>query len=137
MNTTEEIPTVDAKDALIAETLESKRKYLQAALAHLDAYADIMARLPLDIINLCAPSDEWLQICGPSRTQVETILSALHAGRWEKSAHDEGMALDYAGTVDGVRVVIYRAEPPTTCRIEEVTTYVPAHNRIDRKLVCH
>jgi hypothetical protein len=110
------------------------REELRQAIATLDKIEAIMEPLPADMIDHCDPSGGYLQLSNLDREQVKVALSRIHPGRWEKEQN--GTTINYRGIVNGIRVLIFAAQPPEACRIEERIVDVPAHTKIERVLVC-
>lgn len=119
----------------VTELLSSIRREKAREVEMIDKAERWMRLLPLDICEKLAFTSLWVQVCGPSREQVEILLSTLNAGKWEKKPCNDDK-LEYNGFVDGVLIVIYNAEPPASCRIVEEEVIVPEHTETRRKLVC-
>lgn len=117
------------------ETCEKRRLKLKRLMEMQGPMERIVAKLPDGI--MVSLSDEWVQISSPTREQVLEVLKALNAGKWDKTiCHANGEKLDYETTIEGIKVIMFYSEPPTSCRIEIEEVDVPAHKETHRKLVC-
>ncbi len=105
---------------------------------NVDIAERIHAKLPEDIQEKTAMSCsfEWLQLCNLDREQTERAMRALAAGEWDRKPSRDPAMLDYETHIDGLRVLIYAAPPPGTCRVIEETVVVPAKTITRRTLVC-
>lgn len=119
-----------------SEKVERERADLMAKLAEFDRFAPLLEKLPEHVVPNTAICCNSLMIyrCD-THEKVMEVMTAPSAGRWEKYPNAD-VTINYVGEVDGVRVEIYNAAPPPSCRIEEVEEEVPAHTRKVRKLVC-
>lgn len=120
----------------ISRILDDAREGAESTLRMVANSSSILSKLSESVLSKCILSTSWLQMSGLTREEVKSTLSILHAGRWEKMPCQEAGFIDYEGEVDGVRIVLYRAQPPPSCRIETEHVYVPAHNKTVRKLIC-
>lgn len=125
------------KEAAIEEVVSEARRNLQARLASLDAIKEVIRKLPVELISSCREFNCTLDIDNLTREQAVVALSALNAGKWQKSINsiDDG-TLDYSGKVDGVNVRLWAAGAPESCRVVEVEEVIPEQRIIKRKLIC-
>lgn len=98
----------------------------------------------LESSNLCL--DTWshkgFDFNWPKRDQVNAIL--LHfGGKWTKT-YEDNKELHYTQEIDGLRIRLYCAELPPSCKIVEEriehpaeTVTVPARTEVRRKIVCN
>lgn len=114
---------------------QDRRKDLERLMAMQEPMERILERLPEDCP--VSATNEWIQISSPTREQVLAVISALNAGKWEKKiCHADPTKIDYETTIEGISVIIFYAEPPTSCRIEIEEVEIPARRIAVRKLVC-
>lgn len=69
--------------------------------------------------------------------QVVEVIKAV-GGKWSKTP-DEGGSINYETVIDGVRLRMWRGEPPPNCKIVEELVEEPAQPArmvTRRKLVC-
>jgi len=109
----------------------------RAELELLVAMASIIDLVPDEIADRCSVYCDTLDFNSLSREQTRTMLSCLHAGKWEKSVNASMPDLiDYTGEVDGVKVRLWAAAPPESCRVVEFEEVIPATIIKRRKLIC-
>lgn len=124
----------------IVQTIARARASIARQTAVVDASEAIMARLPDDIAEqtVISCSNEWIQLCSLSREQTERAMRALAAGEWSRRASDSanGGMMDYETHIDGVRVLIYAAPPPGSCRVIEEKIDIPANTVTKRRVLC-
>ena len=71
------------------------------------------------------------------REAVLAVKWAFPGVRFEKKlCPGDTTRIDYDAVIDGVKVQIYGAPPPGSCRIVEETVEVPAHTEVKRTLIC-
>jgi len=135
------IEQLDNREQRKEEELEAivadRRKQLQERISKLDEIKEVMRKLPVHIISKCREYDGQLDIDTLTREEVVTALSSLGAGRWSKSVNTAyDAALDYHGEVNGIKVRLWAAGAPESCRVVEVEETIPEQKVIRRKLVC-
>lgn len=99
---------------------------------------NVFARVPESLAKKCNVQNcAWLDFDNLSREEAVEIMLVLNAGTWTKQLNYSSEALiDYEAVVDGVRVRLWAAAPPDSCRVIEVEEVIPATTMIRRKLVC-
>lgn len=76
----------------------------------------------------------------PTRPDVELLLKHLQAGRWikEKSGNDKLNYITEHPMVAGLKIRLWTADPPGTCRMVEERVFIPAQpERIEIRQVLH
>jgi hypothetical protein len=97
----------------------------------------IIDSLPDDIADKASIYCGILDFDRLTREQSLRVISTLAAGRWKKSVNDSlPETIDYETQIDGLRVRLWSAGPPDSCRVIEVEEIVPETKIIRRKLVC-
>jgi hypothetical protein len=123
------------------------KRYYQNEIRARDEFAakcvPIMALLPGEVKErasiVSASSGGYLDLDNLNREEVSAVMHALSAGRWERQPSSTEGCIDYTATVQGVKVRLYAAAPPNSCRMVEVEEVIPAQpERIvkKRKLMC-
>ena len=126
-----------AEESLGQRRLAERRKELERLLALTVPMERLIAGLPPELSERCGVCSEWVQFSDLTRAEVQLALSVMRAGRWKKKVcHANPGKIDYEGVVDGVQVVIFYAEPPTSCRIVEEEVVIPEQRKMERRLVC-
>lgn len=124
----------------ISETLNERREHLSRLMALQEPMERILAKLTphCGITSITAGRDGGvIQFSSLTREQVLIALASLSGGKWEKKVcHMDGGRVDYETEIEGVTVLLFHSEPPTSCRIEEEVIDIPARKEIVRKLVC-
>lgn len=119
-----------------SDALERRASKLAKLVALQSPMESIAAKLPPYLGNVAA-SEEWLQISDCTHEEAAEVMRCLAAGKWErKVSSGSNSKIDYETKIDGVRVFIYCAQPPSSCRIETEEIEVPAHRKTITKLVC-
>lgn len=137
MATTEE---PNSTRELVETKLLPARQSIVRQMAVIAGAEKILSLLLADILerHTCLScSNEWVQLSCLDREQVETSMRSLSAGKWEPKPSSNGGMLDYEMEMFGVRVLIYAAPPPGSCRVVEDLVEVPAHTVTERRLICH
>ena len=111
---------------------EENHADVMAFIAKLEALAEKYPELSAERFSLCG---EELDIDDPPREEVVGVMETLKAGTWEKEY--SGEYLSYRATVDGVRIRLWNAALPPSCRLVEVEVEVPAHVETRHKIVCN
>ena len=121
----------------IGRAMGRRATWLAEVIAATPVMERIVAALPDEIAQRCNTGETTVQLSGLPREHVVLALRAIPGGRWEKKiSHYDGGTLDYECEIEGVRVLLFAAEPPLSCRIETEEVEVPAHKEIRRKVVC-
>lgn len=135
-----EAPAVDTPTPPLRMSERKLREVLarhQAELQILAAVAVVMDKLPEDIAQRSDVYNGALDLNQLSREQTVRALAALAAGKWTKKINTlMPECIDYEGEVDGVRVRLWGAAPPESCRVIEFEEVVPATTVKRRRLVC-
>ena len=80
---------------------------------------------------------DYLDFNQLSREESLTVMKALKAGDWTKSANGyDSATIDYNTEINGMKVRLWAAAPPDSCRVIEVEEEVPATKIVRRKLIC-
>lgn len=99
--------------------------------------ADIIDKLPDAIADKCHVYMGQLDIDTLTREESLQVIGALHAGKWSKTVNSSMTEkMDYETTINGVKVRLWAAGPPDSCRIVEVEEVIPATKIVHRRLVC-
>ena len=115
---------------------EAKERYTRE-LDMLMRMADVINSLPEDIAAKCCIYNDYLDFNQLSRQESLTVMKTLNAGKWAKSANGWDTAtIDYTAEIDGMKVRLWAAAPPDSCRVIEVEEEVPATKIVRRKLIC-
>lgn len=123
------------------------KRYYENEIRARDEFAvkciPIMALLPEELKEraslVSASNGGYLDLDNLNREEVSTVMHILSAGRWERQPSSTEGCIDYTATVQGVKVRLYAAAPPNSCRMIEVEEVIPAQpeQRVKRrKLVC-
>jgi hypothetical protein len=128
------------REELATEKLRALREGYQRKIDFCDRAAVVLIRFPADVIaraNICETDEDVVTIFNLTREQVVAAIRASGAS-WKKeinAAHSH--RIDYLTEIDGVKIELWAAPPPPSCRIEEEVIDVPAHQEIKRTIVCH
>ena len=120
----------------IQERIEANER----EIATLKALNAALPELGVQVEKATVSFSAFLDIDHPTREDVLRIMAALGAGRWEKTAN--GATLNYITKdpfVNGLRVRLWAAEPPGSCRVVEETVVIPAApERVEKRkrLIC-
>jgi hypothetical protein len=130
-----------SRSARIIEETKARHKAeldkQQAQLAMIYRMAAIIDSLPEDIAEKCHIFGDYLDFNGLSRQETLLVISMLNAGKWTKSVNGcDSETIDYVATIDGMKVRLWAAAPPDSCRVIEVEEEVPATKIVRRKLIC-
>jgi hypothetical protein len=138
MNTPEAEPASPEKpQSMVARKIaEAKARYAQE-LDMLIRMAGIIDNLPEHIAEKCCIYNEYLDFNQLSREQALTVIGMLKAGEWTKSVNAcMPELIDYNTEINGIKVRLWAAAPPDSCRVVEVEEEVPATKIVRRKLIC-
>jgi len=120
-----------------ARKIEEVKARHARELAKLGEMICVLNRVPEEIVRKCEVYNEQLDFNNLTREETVAILSALPAGTWTKSVNASlPYLIDYEGVVDGVKVRLWGAAPPESCRVIEVEEVVPATTIKRRKIIC-
>lgn len=111
---------------------------LRAYIAALPFLASVLPSIEFDWIYTY-PNENKI-ICRVQKRADFAPLRTLRRGVWKKRIGEEdgSTVVQYSGQLDcGTLVLCYVCELPPSCRIEETPVEVPAHTRIDRKVICN
>ena len=115
---------------------EAKARYV-AELDMLTRMAGVIDGLPEHIAEKCGIYNEYLDFNQLSREEAITVIGMLKAGKWTKSVNAYSPeTIDYNTEIDGVKVRLWAAAPPGSCRVVEVEEELPATKIVRRKLIC-
>ena len=115
---------------------EAKARYTQE-LEMLMRMAGVIDNLPEHIAEKCCIYSDYLDFNSLSREESIAVISTLKAGKWTKSVNQcWPEMIDYNTEIDGVKVRLWAAAPPDSCRVIEVEEEVPATKIVRRKLIC-
>lgn len=123
------------RDALNAQIVRINER-----LGKLERLRGIMRRLPLKLIDKVREYEGNMDLDYLTREEALLAIDCLEAGKWTKSANNgvEG-TLDYETHIDGIRVRLWAAGPPESCRVVDEIQIIPAvpEQRVVRKrLIC-
>lgn len=103
----------------------------------LNRASSILNRLPIHLAAKCRVYCEQLDFDGLTREESIEVISELNAGTWKKSVNScDSTTIDYETAVDGVKIRLWAAAPPDSCRVIEIEEEIPATKIVRRKLVC-
>jgi hypothetical protein len=142
MNTTLEpeitaAPKPQTKAEKITAFLAGRRAELHNRLAGLDALEKVMLLVPDALLPKCSEQAYGLDLDHLTRDEVVLAMREMGGGKWEKKQNGcNPLALDYETRIYGVRVRMWAASPPGTCRIIEETVEIPASKQTVRRLIC-
>lgn len=128
MKTTEAIKSIDQQ----IETLTKQRNALLELSAKLEG-------LDEDIhVSVC---NEHIDFDNPTRTQAVKLMTHLKMGKWRKEVGYSAGKINYIhdGLAPGIKLRMFGAEPPASCRLVEEEVVIPAQPaRTEKrmKLVC-
>jgi len=125
----------------------------QEAIARIDRQIELLNVQRAVLVALAAKLQELneeihISICGdhidfdnPTRAQAVKLMTHLAVGKWHKEEGPSQDTINYIhdGAGSGVKLRLYAAEPPPSCRIVEVEEIIPAQPEQivkRRKLVC-
>lgn len=66
--------------------------------------------------------------------QIIEVIKAI-GGKWRKTPDEDG-TINYEATFDGLKVRMWRGQPPPNCKVIEEIVEEPARLVTRRKLVC-
>lgn len=120
--------------------LQNLKKDLDYRIEVLGKLGDILKDIP--DLNVSSYPDT-IDFDDPTRKQAVAIMEKLGAGKWDKDVLENGR-LEYTNTTlfPGIRIRLWSAEPPPSCKIVEYEEVIPAHQveetKIKKyKLVCN
>lgn len=133
--------TDPALTAAVAARISAGREKIARMEAFLVAAEKVLLMLPVEIVECHAHAvSDWVQLCNLDREQVSDCMRALSSenpiGKWNRKSSHEGGMIDYEATINGIRVLIYAAPPPGSCRVVEEIVHVPAHDVTTRRVLC-
>ena len=122
---------------MVARKIDECRARFVTELKMLMRMSTVINSLPESIGQKCAIYNDYLDFNGLTRDEVLVAMMMIKAGKWEKSVNlaDSAM-IDYNAVVGGMKIRLWAAAPPDSCRIIEVEEEVPATRIVRRKLVC-
>lgn len=136
--------TLDLNEEKVEQKLEAYRRDLdgqleliQNRISNLNHMREVLRKLPPQLLDKAVEYNGQLDIESLSREESVEVLRVLDAGRWEKS-QNAGVpgTLDYNGIVNGVKVRLWAAGAPDSCRVVEEEEIIPEQRVIRRKLIC-
>ena len=120
-----------------AAKIEAVKAVHRYEIAQLESMAVVLNRVPASLAGKCSLWCHQLDFNQLTREESVAVMAALHAGKWAKSVNSSYPdMIDYEGEVDGVKVRLWAAAPPDSCRVIEVEEVLPATTIKRRKLVC-
>jgi len=130
-------PAPEKPQSMVARKLaEAKERYTRE-LGMLMRMADVINSLPEHIAEKCCIYNNYLDFNQLSREESLTVMKTLSAGKWTKSPNGyDSATIDYNAEIDGMKVRLWAAAPPDSCRVIEVEEEVPATKIVRRKLIC-
>ncbi len=127
----------DMRRERVIELTANNRDRLNRSLAALDAISEIMMRLPRSLMNRLTVFDAGIDFDHLSREDATQVMRHIGGGKWRKNVNTSyAECLDYITEINGIRVRLWAASPPETCRVVEIEEEIPAQKIIRRKLVC-
>jgi hypothetical protein len=120
-----------------AQKIQEAKARHKAELDMLYRMAAVIDDLPYCIARKVSIYNDYLDFNGLTREESVTVMLALNAGKWTKSANVcSPDTIDYNAEIDGMKVRLWAAAPPDSCRVIEVEEEVPATKIVRRKLIC-
>jgi len=124
--------------SMVARKIEEAKTRYERELDMLVRMAGVINSLPEHISERCCIYNDYLDFNQLSREESLTIMKTLSAGKWAKSVNNyDSTTIDYNTEIDGIKVRLWAAAPPDSCRVIEVEEEVPATKIIRRKLICN
>jgi hypothetical protein len=121
------------------QAIQERIAWLTRQLIWIEKHESSLAEIGVKVSVTCGY--DKIDIDNPSREQVVKLMLLL-GGKWNKETGC-GTSINYTRVdpVDGLRVRLWSADPPPSCRIvtEEVHVpekVIPAHTETKTKLVC-
>lgn len=132
------VPKAGNATAKMREIIAEKQREHDERLRCWQSCAHVIEKVPADLTRKCYVGNEKaLDIDNLTRHEVVRVLAALQGGKWKKELNTGNESLiDYIAEIEGVRVRLWAAAPPETCRIIEVTEEIPAKKVTRKKLIC-
>lgn len=97
---------------------------------------ELLSELPTSIRTKIASYKEGIDIDNLEHDEVLIVMRVLAIGRWERKESGVEGKLDYVGTKDGIRIRLYAAGPPDSCRVVEEEYDIPASKGVRRRVIC-
>jgi len=120
-----------------ARVIQEARARHKAELDMLYKMAAIIDQMPWRIADKCCIYSDYLDFNGLTRQESVDVMLMLKAGKWTKSVNlANPEMIDYNTEIDGMKVRLWAAAPPDSCRVIEVEEEVPATKIVRRKLIC-
>jgi hypothetical protein len=134
LETTEAAQPPEKPQSMVARKIAEAKARHQAEIALLNRMASIIDSLPEHIAQNCYIFSDYLDFNSLSREQSLEVISTLKAGKWTKSVNQcSPDTIDYLTEINGVKVRLWAAAPPDSCRVIEVEE---ATKIVRRKLIC-
>ena len=137
MNESQDTPQPESNSIFDIHIKEMKQRH-RRELDSLAALEAVFTRIPLALRGKCCfYGTTQIDLNNLTRSESLSVISAMNAGRWIKSVNPSFSELiDYETTIDGVKVRLWCAAPPDSCRIIEFEEILQAMVVVRRKLVC-
>lgn len=136
---TTEAPTSIEQSPLkgVAKKIAEAKERHAREIELLEKMGSLIDKLPDDIADKCNVYGVQIDIDSLTREQAVSVMGILHAGKWTKNINaTQPTAIDYETTIDSVKVRLWAAGPPNSCRVVEFEEELPATKIIRRRLVC-
>lgn len=119
--------------------MNTKEKLKAGLQTEIDRAQELMSKLDnlegLDTLQLDAVRYvDQIDFDRLTHPQIIEVVKAL-GGRWSKTPDEDG-TINYEAAFDGLKVRMWRGEPPPNCKVVEEIVEEPARLVTKRKLVC-
>lgn len=134
-NINELLQAIDEEEKKMLETIAKKRETLRLLQPKLESFTS-------DLSLSFGGYGDWTSIDFdyPGRAVTVDLISHIKAGKWDKELSYVDGKIDYSNTtMCPLKLRIYAAEPPGSCKIIETPVEIPAQPaRIEmrKKVVC-
>ena len=137
MNESQDTTLVEHHPIFVKKIEEMKQRH-QREMDGLKPMEAVFNRIPLGLVEKCCfYGTTQIDLDNLTRSESLSVIAAMNAGRWTKSVNPSfPECIDYETIIDGVKVRLWCAAPPDSCRIIEFEEIVPATVVVRRKLVC-
>ena len=137
MRESEPVPPPEKPQSMVARMIKEAKARHKVELGMLKKMGELIDSLPEEIASKCCIYNQYLDFNSLSREQSLAIIRTLNAGKWTKTVNDYSPdTIDYNTEINGVKVRLWSAAPPDSCRIIETEEEIPATKIVRRKLVC-
>lgn len=131
------LKTPQVPNSKVAGLIERQEADHRHKISLLQSASRILDKVPEAILEKVTTFGRVIDFNNLTREESLQVISALNAGKWEKSINDAYPdKIDYQTTIDGVMARLWAAAPPDSCRVVEVEEIIPEQRVMKRKLIC-